>query len=125
MEAPVCREHREDPLRAQGPHQLVLQVGGAHPEPETPQVAGIDRLAPAGRGQAPDHQVRLARIEHPGHDHAGIELRQMPAQVGDAPHRHDLDTLRLEVAATPPGQGLDGRPVTGAFDQDHGAGSLT
>ena len=116
-------DHGLDALDAQGPDQLVLEVGRARVEAQSAWPVGIlgdgqarRREASAQDGLLPDVVEPCERHVEPGRTVPGGE----GPGVGDAAHGDDLDPSGLEVTPLPLGQRAQGHPVAVPLDQHDG-----
>src|SRR5215831_10247695 len=114
----------DDPLdrgHAEGPDQLLLQIGAADVEAERLHVGAGQGGAHAGPLQGPPEVAFLGGVAQAGQPDAepvGAEQVQEVADVGRAVQVHDGDALRVERNAPPPGQRLERDPVAHPLDDD-------
>jgi len=93
-----------DGIGAEGPDQLVLEVGVAHVEPEPLHVGSREVGAEAGALERPAEAALFAGVAQPGEPHPPV-LERQPGQERPerlrAADRDDGDALRGEVAPAP------------------------
>jgi hypothetical protein len=110
----VLREHAPHSFRANRPSQLVLEVPRAGVEPGALEASAV--LA----SQRTQEVTLLADVVETSDEHLTVlpeEARQIPI----AAHRHDGDTLGVEIPATAPGERLDGAAIARSFDEHYAA----
>ena len=121
---PVLGGNILDPVGAEPPDKLVLEVANADVEAEPFHVVSREIRAEAGVLEAAPELTFLAGVAKAGEPDVkaarAVEVQVAPNRLGTA-DRHDGDALGLEVVSVPFSKGLERDPVADPLDQ-HDAG---
>lgn len=112
----LLREHALHPVRPDRPRQLVLEVARASVE------ADVLELVAVFTPERAQEVALLADVVEPREPDVAV-VPEQARQVPVAAHRHDDDTLGVEVPAAATRERLDGTAIARAFDE-HGRAQL-
>ena len=120
---PMLLDDPDDRLDPERAHELVLEVLLADVEPQLLETRASEVRAEPGALEASGEGVLLARVAEAGEPHvepARAEPRERGADRMGAADWHHGNAVRLQVATTTSGEGLDGALVADALDEDDG-----